>query len=216
MFVACWSSKGGSGTTVVATSLALLAARTRSTVLVDLSGDCPAVLGLSDPDLGVQDWLAAGPQSPPDRLASLEIDTPGNLRLLPRGRASGGAPAPLARLAGLADALASDDRAVVVDCGLLDCAAAVTVAEAATTGFLVLRPCYLALRRALALPITATAAILVTDPSRVLRTADVSEVLGVPVWAEVALDPAVARAVDAGILASRMPRGLERSLARAA
>ena len=29
-------------------------------------------------------------------------------------------------------------------------------------------------------------------------------------------DPAVARAVDAGLLASRLPRGLERSLRRAA
>ena len=33
--------------------------------------------------------------------------------------------------------------------------------------------------------------------------------------AEVAFDPAVARAVDAGLLASRLPRGLERSLGAA-
>jgi hypothetical protein len=37
-------------------------------------------------------------------------------------------------------------------------------------------------------------------------------VLGVPVRAEVEVDSAVARAVDAGLLARRVPRGLERAL----
>src|SRR4051794_33057920 len=69
VFVSCWSVKGGSGTTVVASSLALLLA-TRSpagSVLVDLAGDVPAVLGIPEPDgPGVSDWLAAGDSVPAD------------------------------------------------------------------------------------------------------------------------------------------------------
>jgi len=45
---------------------------------------------------------------------------------------------------------------------------------------------------------------------------DIADVLGVPVQAEVAVDPTVARAVDAGLLASRLPRPLERGLRSAA
>ena len=63
MVVSCWSAKGGSGTTVVAVSLALvLAARGGSGVLlVDLAGDAPAVLGLADPGgPGLAAWAAAG------------------------------------------------------------------------------------------------------------------------------------------------------------
>jgi hypothetical protein len=58
--------------------------------------------------------------------------------------------------------------------------------------------------------------VLVTEPGRALDRGDVERVVGAPVRAEVAVDPAVARAVDAGLLVSRLPRGLERSLRRAA
>nr|MBO2501138.1 hypothetical protein [Thermoanaerobacterales bacterium] len=51
MLVACWSVKGGVGTSVVAASLALLLARDAApgAVLADLAGDAPAVLGLPEP-----------------------------------------------------------------------------------------------------------------------------------------------------------------------
>lgn len=55
-----------------------------------------------------------------------------------------------------------------------------------------------------------------TEPGRALDRTDVETVVGAPVQAEVPLDPAVARAVDAGLLASRLPRGLERALRRTA
>jgi hypothetical protein len=58
--------------------------------------------------------------------------------------------------------------------------------------------------------------ILVAEGGRSLGRRDVEEVLGVRVRAEVAHDPAVARAVDAGLLTSRVPRRLERSLRQAA
>jgi len=48
MVTLCWAAKGGSGTTVVTTTLALES--TRPALLVDLAGDIPAVLGMAEPD----------------------------------------------------------------------------------------------------------------------------------------------------------------------
>jgi hypothetical protein len=58
--------------------------------------------------------------------------------------------------------------------------------------------------------------VLLTEPGRALGRGDVERAVGAPVVAEVAVDPQVARAVDAGLLTSRLPRGLARELARAA
>jgi hypothetical protein len=79
-----------------------------------------------------------------------------------------------------------------------------------------MRPCYLALRRAQLAPIRPSGVILITEDGRSLTRRDVEEVLGVPVRAEIPNEPAVARAVDAGLLTTRVPRNLERSLRRAA
>ena len=76
MLVACWSSKGGAGTTVVAATLALLLGRRRpdGALLADLAGDAPPALGLADPETpGLAGWLAAGPDVPPDALHRLEV-----------------------------------------------------------------------------------------------------------------------------------------------
>ena len=54
--------------------------------------------------------------------------------------------------------------------------------------------------------------MLVTESERVLGRDDVEAVLGVPVVADVPVNPAIARAVDAGLLASRLPRPLDRAL----
>ena len=54
--------------------------------------------------------------------------------------------------------------------------------------------------------------MLVREPGRCLDGRDVADVLSLPVVAEVELDPAVARSVDAGLLTRRPHRGLERSL----
>jgi hypothetical protein len=55
--------------------------------------------------------------------------------------------------------------------------------------------------------------VLIREPGRALHAADVERAVGVPVVAELDLDPAVARAVDAGLLAARLPRSLQRRLA---
>ncbi|HVL93170.1 MAG TPA: hypothetical protein VM264_07485 [Acidimicrobiales bacterium] len=223
MLVACWSVKGGSGTTVVTAGLAVLLARDGTpaaggsgtgapgaAVAVDLAGDLPAVLGLPDPGgPGVAEWLSAGPDVDADALAALEVDAGRGLRLLPRG--DGRLPDDGDRLA----AALAGPRHVVVDCGSTGEAAGLAVAAAASLSLLVLRPCYLALRRAVAAPLRPSGVILIAEGGRALGRQDIEHALGVPVRAEVAWDPAVARCVDAGLLAGRVPRTLERALRRA-
>jgi hypothetical protein len=225
MLIACWSAKGGAGTTVVAAGLGLIlsAAREEGAVLADLAGDVPAVLGRAEPDgPGLTEWLAAGPTVPPDGLARLEAAVAPALWLLPRG----GAPlASSERAEVLAALLASDPRPVVVDCGRIDGSpagrdgpteVAQVMAAAASQSLLVTRSCYLALRRYLTVPVRPSGVVLLREPGRSLTASDVEDVVGAPVVAEVAVDPAVARAVDSGLLSQRVPRGLARALVHAA
>ena len=212
MLVACWSAKGGSGTTVVSVALATLLARSSpgGALLADLAGDAPAVLGLPKPEgPGLHEWLGAGDGVPVDALGRLEIDAGARLRLLPADRPGGGDEGRGEVLAAL---LGADSRPVVVDCGSFPTGPALTVAASASLSLLVLRPCYLALRRALVAPLRPSGVILVVDPGRSLGRDDVEDVLGVPVRAVIAVDPHVARAVDAGVFPGRLPRSLERAL----
>ena len=212
MIITCWSVKGGSGTTVVAASLALLLGRRSEfgSLLVDLAGDAPAVLGMAEPHgHGVGDWLDA-PQSDYDSLLQHEIAAAPHVGLLPVGTRS------LAPGNTLMTALALEQRTVVIDAGVLAPGPSLDVIAGATTSLLVLRPCYLALRRAALAPIRPSGVVLMQEPGRALGRKDVEAVLGVPVLSEVLSDPNVARAVDAGLLAGRLPRGLARSLRTAA
>jgi hypothetical protein len=195
--------KGGAGTTVVASALALVQARSSAlgVLLADLAGDVPAAVGVADPgDPGLSQWVAAGVGVPADGLARLELDVGSGVSLLPRGRGALGPPGRMEALAGL---LAAHPRPVVADCPL---------AAIATQSLLVIRPCYLALRRVAAAPIRPSGVVLVVEPGRALGRGDVENVVGAPVRAEIAVDPAVARVVDAGMLASRLPRSLDRAL----
>lgn len=209
MLVTCWSSKGGSGTTVVAAALAtLLAAGAGSALLVDLGGDLPAVLGLPEPVAGLTGWAGGS-------VSGLEVEAEPRLRLVPRGAGD----LPVTTGPALAAALA-ERGVVVVDAGVVGGASsgevALDLALAATASLLVLRPCFLALRRAVAAPLRPSGVVLVDEPSRVLGPADVEAALGVPLVAVVPWDPSVARRVDAGLLGSSLPRNLARALRRAA
>ena len=70
---------------------------------------------------------------------------------------------------------------------------------------LVVRPCYLALRRVGQVE-AGTEVVLVDEPGRALRAADVGAATGARLRCRLPYDPAVARAVDAGLLATRLPR----------
>jgi hypothetical protein len=216
VLVACWSAKGGSGTTVVTVALATLLARSSgAAVVADLAGDVPAVLGMPESGApGLADWLAAGPSVPADALARLELDGPSGLRVLPAGHGIDDA-AP-GRGDVLAALLASDARPVVADCGSMPVGARLAIAAGASQSLLVVRPCYLALRRAAAFPLRPSGVVLVDEPHRQLTAADVEATLGVPVRAIVDLDPVIANAVDAGTLGARLPKHLQRSLRDAA
>lgn len=218
MLVACWSAKGGSGTTTVAVSLAALLARSAgSSLVIDLAGDVPAVLGMPEPSgAGVLDWIAAGESVPPDALARLELEGPGGVRVVPRGSTQVDEASGAGRGDVLAALLAADERPVVVDCGSLPRGAALAIAASASLSLLVLRPCFLALRRAEAFPLRPSGVVLVSEDHRGLTVDDVEAVLGVPVRAVVAVDPAIATLVDSGSLVGRLPRRLQRSLRRAA
>jgi MinD-like ATPase involved in chromosome partitioning or flagellar assembly len=219
VLVACWSAKGGSGTTVVAAALASLLAHGRPTgaVLADLAGDGPAVLGRPDPPgAGLAEWLAAGASVPVDALARLEVEVSPRLTLLPRGQLDPDAAEPGGRGEVLAALLAADGRPVVADCGASPAGPRLAVAAAAGQSLLVLRPCAVALRRAVASPIRPSGVVLVDEPGRSITRRDVEDVLGVPVRAVVAQHQRIARAVDAGLLARRLPGVLERPLRRVA
>ncbi|HEX7443198.1 MAG TPA: hypothetical protein VF320_04895 [Acidimicrobiales bacterium] len=221
MFVALWSVKGGSGTSVVSAALALVLARrsVEGALLVDLAGDLPAVLGLPEPSgPGLGGWFAAGPDVPQDGLSRLEVPAADGLTLIPRGS---GALGPFDRAEALAAGLALESRSVVIDGGLIDPAqpagdgAASALIAGAEQSLLVTRPCYLALRRAVSSPLRPTGVVLVTEPGRALGRRDVEQVIGVDVVAEVPVDAAVSRAVDAGLLSGRLPASLARALGRA-
>ncbi len=107
----------------------------------------------------------------------------------------------------------------MADCGRLDDdAAGVARALAAGAGrsLLVLRPCFLALRRAIDAPLRPSGVVLVAEDGRAITGGDVEDALGVPVLARVRVTDTVARAVDAGLLATHLPRTLIRDLRHAA
>lgn len=211
MFVACWSSKGGAGTTVVAATLALRYARQSpaGTVLVDCAGDAPTVLGVPEPSTpGLAEWLATDARG-----ALPGITAARGLLLVPRGDG----PLDAGRGDMLAGLLAADERPVVVDCGTTPEGVAAHLARRADRSLLVTRPRYLAVRRHLACAAARpTGVVVVREPGRAPSPDDIASSIGVPVVAEIDVDPAIARAVDAGLLAAgRLPTALEASLAKA-
>lgn len=196
MIILCRSVKGGSGTSVTAAALGLLlAARHRGGGhVVDLCGDMPAVLGIAEPE----------------GTAGCEVNSA--LNLLPRRVEREGSDT---FWLSLATELQSLRGPVVVDAGNLVIGRALV--DAAAASYLVTRPCYLALRRATQaihrgeLPVDGC--ILLNEPGRALTSNDVAAVLKTPVRAELPVDNTISRAVDAGLLAHRVPRALDEGLA---
>jgi len=210
VLVCFWSPKGGCGTSIVAAACALVAARDGAARLADLIGDQPAVLGAaSDPPTGVREWLRVGVDAPVDALERLSVEVAPGLTLLPAGRAPVGDVPPEAGAA-LGVALRDDPRPTVADVGVPATPAADALLDVADANVVVVRGCYLTLRRAVRMEATAraTGAVLVDEPGRALGAREVADVLGVPVLASVPVRSQTARVVDAGVLATRLPDGL--------
>lgn len=202
----CWAVKGGSGTTVVAACLALASPTPR--LLVDLDGELPAALGIPEPaGQGLCDWFAT--DLPASAIGELAIDLDATTRLVPRGAAP--LPAAPERWAALADWAATCPLEPILDAGTGTVPPALATAAAGVRLTLVTRLCYLALRRAAGADPRPDDVIVVAEPGRALHARDVEQAIGAPVVATLTVDPAVARAVDAGLLAARVPRAALRA-----
>lgn len=209
MISVCWAAKGGSGTTVVAASMAIAA--NAPTLLIDLAGDVPAVLGIAEPDgPGVFDWMAS--EAPAARLGALELRVDAQTSVLPCGRITAVMPE---RWNALATWLRDERRSIVIDAGSSG-GPPPAIARVADQTLLVTRPCYLALRAVTRGHTRPTGIVLVDEPGRALRPRDIEASVGAPVVATVLLDPAIARAVDAGLLLARLPSAFRHAIRLAA
>jgi hypothetical protein len=208
MLTLCWSAKGGSGTTSVAAALAL--AHDRPTLLVDLGGDLGPTLGLADSDLPqLPDWFASDATA--ERLVNLERAVVPRVSLI-------SSPEPVER--GLSaerwSALGAHlrrealTRDVIVDAGTGAPPASLTAG--ADRSLLVTRACYLSLRRAARIPTRPTGVVLIDEPGRSLSSHDIEAALGAPIVATILADPKIARAIDAGLMVSRLPHACVREL----
>ena len=228
MLTLCWAAKGGSGTTVVAAALAL--DTPGHSMLVDLDGELPAVLGLPEPDrAGIADWLAS--DAPTDRLGDLTIDVRPGVSLLPWRAAAGrfGHGSDSRDTCATLRAVGRDrSRWQQLARWLTERARQFEVTVDAGTGIppgelfdeadrtlLVTRPCYLAVLRAVQQQMRPSGVVMVREHGRSLSAREIEHALGCPVEATVTIDPAVARAVDAGLLTGHLPRVIRRELRRA-
>jgi hypothetical protein len=213
--IVCWSVKGGNCTTVVAAALALVLAQHHEAGarLIDMSGDTPSALGMSEPaSEGISEWLSATDHPGAEALNNLMLPVTAHLGVIPRGR-NIIVPSLVNpdRLRDLALAITESDLPTIVDAG--SGLATIPILLHATRSLLIIRPCYLALRRASLLTTPPHGAIVITEPGRALGVHDIESVVGAPVLAEIPFDPAIARAVDAGLLAGRVPTLLAKHLA---
>ena len=209
--IVCWSVKGGSGTTVVASTLALVhaAQSSRGALIVDLAGDVPAVLGLAESaGPGINDWFTNCDHGSQMTLQSIAIQATANLQIIARGSKLLDTNENFSELCA---ALKIFDLPIIIDagCGL----PSPDLLAHATSSLLVTRPCYLSLRRAAQLSVLPTGIVLINEAGRALGKHDVEAVIGAPVIAEITFDAAIARAVDAGLLASRIPTIMSKQLA---
>jgi hypothetical protein len=201
-------ARGGQGTTTVATVLAVLSAGHRHTVLTTTQvDDVCALTGTPRPGTSSTTSIYLNlTLTPTDNLTGDHLGQP--------NRSVGGnggtdttphlADGPRANEPGCWQPGVS-----VVDLGRLDqqSAADSPGREPEVVRWLVVRgPCYLSLRAAVEHRWEPDGIVLLAEPGRALSAADVADVLGAPVVAQVPVDAAVARVIDAGLLLSRLHR----------
>ena len=191
MLIACWSSKGGAGTTVVAAALGLVLAARRASgaLLADLAGDLPAALGLpprptapaspagSPPGPTCRSTRSAASSAPPPRASALLDRGCGPAR---PGAGRGRSPRCSPPTRGRSSPTAAPSRR----------APPLAVAAAADRSLLVTRPCFLALRRGVDAPRCGPRRSC-SSPSRAARSTGATSrsALGAPVVAEVERRP---------------------------
>jgi hypothetical protein len=180
MIITLSSPKSGNGVTVTAALLALTASISQHTTIVDLAGDQLSALGVT----------AVGHRQIEVTAQLTVIDaatdtTDEQHRQITECETQG--------------------ELVIIDAGRADHPIH-DLLDADTRRLWVLRCCYLTLRRAASATYRPDEIIMVREPQRALHERDVEQALGVKVTAIIDLDPGIARAVDAGLLAARPPR----------
>lgn len=205
MLTICYSPKGGQGCTTVAVALALACARS-DVLVIDTAGDVSAVAGLPAPaGPGICDLAASDHPLTSEALARVALHVPA-LSMIPAGTT----PAyeiTEARWRHLPGAVPPEQAAIV------DAATNAEVAAiAADRRIMVIRACYLALRRAAAMAVRPDEIVLVADHYRAITERDIEATLAAPVTATVPVTPLVARTIDAGLLTTHLPSVLTRSL----
>jgi hypothetical protein len=207
MLTVCFSAKGGQGCSTITAMLALLHP---PVTVVDTAGDLPALLGIGEQHgAGLTDVLADTRPIDLTALSQCTVEVAPGVDVVFRGATS---PEQISteRWHQLADVLKGPNHVQwLIDAGTT----AHALATQADKAYLVTRPCYLALRRAVSTVARPTGIILLREPGRALGRSDVERIIGAPVITDVEIDPAVARAVDAGLLSSRtLPRSASRAL----
>lgn len=198
-----FSSKGGVGCSVAAAGLGLLSAETQPTLLVDLRGELDAILGISPAPHGLSDWFSLDEPSP-DVLRRLETPVSEHLTLLSRGMCRSPARPDRYRLLSLL--LAAEDRNVIVDVGTHAVPAVPVIAEARAS-VLVTRACFLAIDAARRGPLPDRV-LLIEEEGRSIGERDIKAALGAEVAVRMRWHRDVARAVDSGLLATKVPKPL--------
>jgi hypothetical protein len=156
------------------------------------------------------EWLQA--DAPIERLSDITIEVTEGVSLIPAGR--GDRHQLSNRWPELLAALTTEEHRVIIDAGTGQ--PPVAAHNLVDRSLLVTRACYLALLRVVSSPIRPTGVILVNESGRALREVDVEAAIGAPIVATVGLDPQIARCVDAGLMAARLPRMIRRDLDAAA
>lgn len=216
MLISMWSLKGGQGTSTTAALTAICAAqeRDRQVRLVDFGRDQPAIFGTAEiADRGLARWTRSDLSA--DALDRELVELTPNLSLLPRGSGS----ISRRRADDLVEWL-KQDGATVVDMGTLGFGhdddwqdgLEHKIMAASDQSILVTRACYLSLRRTVSLPLRPTGVVLVAEAGRALTRTDCERAIGTPVVATLAIDPDISRAVDAGMLRTRVPKESARAL----
>jgi hypothetical protein len=179
------SPKPGSGTSTTAALLALTAADDRPSILVDLVGDQSHLFQMTQ---------HARLAFVTDRLEVIDAHTQST-----------------ADTADRITALNPSNYHVIIDAGTADDPIHASLEDVAIVTW-VLRPCYLTLRRAVAIGRRPDQIILLSELGRSLTASDVEHTIGAPIVANVEVHPEIARATDHGILIGEPPRRAVRAL----
>jgi hypothetical protein len=179
MIITFSSPKPGTGVTITAALAAITASTTRHVTIVDLAGDQLSALGVTA--IGHHHIEVT------NRITVIDATTD------PTGE----------QHQAITDAHQRDDL-VIVDVGAAGHPVHDLLPDARRVW--VLRACYLTLRHAVATTHRPDQIVLIREPGRALTERDIEHTLASTVTAVIDIDPAIARAVDAGLLAARPPR----------